>query len=58
MSFISVNFGYNQSKLFGTNCEIAPLMDAIHDECFKEMRQKLVDREEFFNKEIATFKKE
>jgi hypothetical protein len=33
-------------------------MDAIHNECFKDMKQKLIDREEFFNKEIQTFKKE
>jgi hypothetical protein len=33
-------------------------MDAIHTECFKEMKVKLIDREEFFNKEITAFKKE
>ena len=58
MSFISVHFGYNQTKLFNTNCEIAPLLDAIHSESYKEMRQKLSDREEFFQKEIQGFKKE
>jgi hypothetical protein len=34
------------------------LIDAIHSECFKDMKSKLNEREEFFNKEIATFKKE
>ena len=58
MSFIAVSFGYNQQRLFNTNCEIAPLMDAIHKECYKDMDAKLVEREEFFNKEIAQFKKE
>lgn len=58
MSFIAVTFGYNQQRLFNTNCEIAPLMDAIHKECYKDMDAKLVEREEFFNKEIAQFKKE
>ena len=58
MAYISVNFGYNQSKLFSTNCQIAPLLDSIHEECYKEMVAKLTEREEFFNKEINGFKKE
>ena len=58
MAYISVNFGYNQSKLFSTNCQVAPLLDSIHEECYKEMLGKLVEREEFFNKEITGFKKE
>lgn len=58
MSFISVNFGYNQTRIFATNCQIAPLMDAIHQECFKDMKTKLTEREEFFQKEITSFKKE
>ena len=57
MSFIAVSFGYQQ-RLFNTNCEIAPLMDAIHKECYKDMDAKLTEREDFFNKEIAQFKKE
>lgn len=58
MSFINVTFGYNQSKLFNINCEIAPLLDTIHIDAYKAMKQKLVQRQEFFNKEISTFKKE
>ena len=58
MSFIAVSFGYNQQRLFNTNCEIAPLMDAIHKECYKDMDAKLNEREDFFNKEINQFKKE
>lgn len=58
MSFINVTFGYNQSKVFNIQCEIAPLLDAIHLESFKQMKTKLTQREEFFNKEIASFKKE
>ena len=58
MAYISVNYGYNQSKLFSTNCQIAPLLDSIHEECYKEMVAKLTEREEFFNKEINGFKKE
>lgn len=58
MSFINVTFGYNQSKLFNINCEIAPLLDAIHIEAYKNMRLKLQQRQEFFNKEINQFKKE
>jgi len=37
---------------------MAPLLDTIHTECFKDMNQKLIEREEFFNKEITGFKKE
>lgn len=33
-------------------------MDAVHNECYKDMKAKLIEREEFFNKEIAGFKKE
>ena len=58
MAFISVNFGYNQTRIFSTNCQIAPLMDCIHQECFKDMKAKVAEREEFFNKEINNFKKE
>jgi len=58
MSFINVTFGYNQSKIFNINCEIATILDAIHTNSYKEMKAKLTTREEFFNKEIANFKKE
>jgi len=33
-------------------------MDAIHQECFKDMKAKIKEREEFFAKEISNFKKE
>lgn len=52
--YIAVNFGYNQQKLFNTNCQVAPLMDAIQDGCYRDMVKALKKREEFFNKEIAT----
>jgi hypothetical protein len=58
MSFINVTFGYQQAKLFNINCEIAPLLDAIHTEAYKQMKLKLQLRQEFFNKEITNFKKE
>lgn len=58
MSFINVTFGYNQSKLFNINCEIAPLIDSINIEAYKAMKNKLQQREDFFNKEINAFKKE
>jgi len=44
--------------MFNIDCEIAPLMDAIHQEAFKHMKLYLAQREEFFNKEINCFKKE
>ena len=55
--YVSVQFGYNQSKLFNINCQIAPLLDAVSDGCYKEMTKFLKKREEFFNKEISGFKK-
>jgi hypothetical protein len=58
MSFINVTFGYNQVKIFNINCEIAPLLDAIHIESYKNMRLKLQQRQEYFGKEIAAFRKE
>jgi hypothetical protein len=33
-------------------------MDAIHNECYKDMKAKLIEREEFFGKEIVVFRKE
>lgn len=57
MSYISVQFGYNQSKLFNINCQIDPLLDSVADGCYKEMGKFMKKREEFFNKEIASFKK-
>ena len=35
--FVSVNFGYNQSKIFNINCQVAPLLDAIQTQSYKEM---------------------
>jgi hypothetical protein len=58
MAFISVTFGYEQKKMFNINCEIAPLLDAINTEAYKEMRNKLTQREDFFNKEIKQFEKD
>jgi len=53
MSFINVQFGYNQTSIFNTNCEIAPLLDAIHFKSYKCMRTLLSEKEDFFNKELA-----
>lgn len=55
--YISVQFGYNQSKLFNINCQVAPLLDAFNEGCYKDMAKYMKKREEFFNKEIAGFKK-
>jgi hypothetical protein len=43
--------------LFNINCQIAPLLDAIHEGCYKDMHKFMKKREEFFNKEIANLKK-
>jgi len=58
MSFISVSFGYQQTKIFNINSQVAPLLDAMHTEAYIEMRKKLSDREGFFNKEIKSFEKD
>jgi len=50
--YISVQFGYNQSKIFNTNCQVAPLLDAINEGCYKEMVKTIKKQEDFFNKEI------
>ena len=55
--FISVGFGYKQSKLLNINCQTAPLVDSINDQCYKEMQKLLKKREDFFNKEINSIKK-
>jgi hypothetical protein len=43
--------------LFNINCQIAPLLDAVHEGCYKDMHKFMKKREEFFNKEIANLKK-
>ncbi len=43
--------------MFNINCQIAPLLDAIHEGCYKDMHKFMKKREEFFNKEIANLKK-
>src|SRR5438309_2060632 len=55
--FVSVQFGYNQSKLLNINCKVSPLLDAISDGCYKNMLKYMKTREEFFNKEIGNLKK-
>jgi hypothetical protein len=57
MSYISVQFGYNQAKLFHINCQNAPLMDAINTGAYKEMVKTIKNRQEWFEKEIASFQK-
>ena len=43
--------------MFNINCQIAPLLDAVHEGCYKDMHKYMKKREEFFNKEIANLKK-
>lgn len=57
MSYISVQFGYQQSKLFNINCQIAPLLDAIQTGAYKEMVTACKKREEWFAKEIQAKRK-
>jgi len=55
--FINIQFGYQQSRLFNTNCQVAPLLDAINTACYQDMTKYIKKREDFFNKEIANFRK-
>lgn len=55
--FINVQFGYQQSRLFNLNCQVAPLLDSINNACYQDMQKFIKKREEFFNKEVAAFKK-
>ena len=55
--FINVQFGYQQSRLFNLNCQVAPLLDAINSACYADMVKYIKKREEFFNKEVLQFKK-
>ena len=57
MSFISVQFGYNQSMVFNINCQVAPLLDAIEQQAFTEMVKAISKRQEWFNKEVVNMKK-
>ena len=51
--FINVQFGYNQSKVFNINCQVAPLLDAIATQSYKEMGKAIKQREAWFEKEIS-----
>ena len=55
--FINVTFGYQQSRLFNLNCQVAPLLDAINNACYQDMLKLIKKREDFFSKEVASFKK-
>ena len=57
MSFISVQFGYQQSQVFNINCQVAPLLDAIEQQAYAEMVKAITKRQEWFNKEVAGMKK-
>lgn len=55
--FISVQFGYHQAMVFNINCQVAPLLDAIHSQAYIEMVKAVSKRQEWFQKEIAGMKK-
>ena len=57
MSFISVQFGYNQSMVFNIGCQVAPLLDAIEQQAYIEMVKAITKRQEWFNKEVVNMKK-
>ena len=43
--------------MFNTECETAPLLDAINEGCYADMTVFLKKREEVFNKELNQWKK-
>jgi hypothetical protein len=55
--FISVQFGYNQARLFNINCQIAPLLDSISSSAYADMLKNVKKREAFFQKEILGFQR-
>lgn len=55
--FISVQFGYSQSMVFNINCQVAPLLDAIHSQAYSEMVKAIGKRQEWFQKEVAGMRK-
>ena len=57
MSFIAVQFGYNQQMVFNINCQVAPLLDAIESQAYTEMVKAISKRQEWFNKEVVNMKK-
>ena len=57
MSFIQVQFGYNQTMVFNINCQVAPLLDAIEQQAYQEMHKAINKRQEWFNKEVQNMKK-
>lgn len=52
-----MQFGYQQSRVFNLNCQVAPLLDAINQACHQDMVKFIKKREDFFNKEVQAFKK-
>ena len=51
MSFIIVKFGYNLTRIFGTNCIVATLLDAIKEKTLKDVQKFLKSKEDSFVKE-------
>ena len=51
MSFIIVKFGYNLTRIFGINCIIATLLDAIKEKTLKDVQRFLKSKEDSFIKE-------
>ena len=42
--FISVEFGYQQKRLFNIECKTAPLEDAINDGCYADIAALLKNK--------------
>ena len=46
--FISVEFGYQQKRLFNIECKTAPLVDAINDVCYADIAALLTTKRLFY----------
>jgi hypothetical protein len=54
---ISVRFGSGQQRIFNTECQTAPLLDAINEGCYADMASFLKKREDVIHKELTQWKK-
>ena len=55
--FISVEFGYQQKRLFNIECKTAPLVDAINDGCYADIAALLKKQKDYFTNELNQMKK-
>ena len=55
--FISVEFDYQQKRLFNIECKTEPLVDAINDGCYADIAALLKKQKYYFTNELNQMKK-